>query len=72
VYPNIEPGVTGFHVTSPADVREQLLTLIDDRDLRERVGAAAKAHVVEHRSAQVAAESWATLLREVAPAAIAA
>jgi glycosyltransferase involved in cell wall biosynthesis len=72
VYPDIEPGVTGFHVTSPADVREQLLTLIDDRDLRERVGAAAKAHVVEHRSAQVAAESWAALLREVAPAAIAA
>ena len=68
VYPEIEPGVTGFHASSPAEVREQLIQLVDDRELRERVGAAAKAHVIEHRSAQVAAERWAEVLREVAPA----
>jgi glycosyltransferase involved in cell wall biosynthesis len=72
VYPEIEPGVTGFHATSPAEVRAQLLRLVDDRELRERVGAAAKAHIIEHRSAQVAAQSWAAVLRQVAPAAIAA
>jgi glycosyltransferase involved in cell wall biosynthesis len=72
VYPEIEHGVTGFHVASPADVREQILNLVDDRELSERVGAAAKAHVTEHRSAQVAAQQWAALLGDVAPAAIAA
>ena len=46
VYPEIEPGVTGFHVATPAEVTAQLIKLVDDRDLRERVGAAAKAHVV--------------------------
>jgi glycosyltransferase involved in cell wall biosynthesis len=72
VYPEIEHGVTGFHVAGPADVREQILQLVDDRELSERVGAAAKAHVLEHRSAQVAGQQWATLLRDLAPAAIAA
>jgi glycosyltransferase involved in cell wall biosynthesis len=72
VYPEIEPGVTGFHAASPSEVREQLLRLVDDRGLRERVGAAAKAHVLEQRNALVAAESWAAVLREVAPAAVAA
>jgi glycosyltransferase involved in cell wall biosynthesis len=68
VYPEIEPGVTGFHVASPAEVTEQLIKLVDDRELRERVGAAAKAHIVANRSAQVAAQRWAEVLREVAPA----
>jgi glycosyltransferase involved in cell wall biosynthesis len=68
VYPEIEPGVTGFHVATPAEVTAQLIKLVDDRDLRERVGAAAKAHVVANRSAQVAAQRWAEVLREVAPA----
>ncbi len=68
VYPEIEPGVTGFHASTPAEVREQLIKLVDDRELRERVGAAAKAHVIENRSAQVAAQRWAEMLREVAPA----
>jgi glycosyltransferase involved in cell wall biosynthesis len=72
VYPEIEHGVTGFHAHSPEEVRELLLTLVDDPDLRARVGAAAKAYVSEHRSAQVAARQWASLLRDVAPHALAA
>ena len=43
--------------------------LIDDRELRERIGAQARAYVTEHRRAQVAAESWRDVLLEVAPVA---
>jgi glycosyltransferase involved in cell wall biosynthesis len=67
VYPEIEHGVTGFHASTPAEVRELLIELVADRDLRERVGAAAKAHVYEHRNARVAAQQWVEVLRTVAP-----
>ena len=46
--------------------------LVDDEALRLRVGAAAKQYVTEHRSAQVAAEQWASVLRQVATPAVAA
>jgi glycosyltransferase involved in cell wall biosynthesis len=72
VYPEIEPGVTGFHASSPAEVREHLLALVDDPALARRVGAAARAHVREHRSAQVAARQWAAVLAEVAADRVAA
>jgi glycosyltransferase involved in cell wall biosynthesis len=72
VYPEIEHGVTGFHAATPEEARDLLRELVADRELRDRVGAAAKAHVVEHRSAQVAAEQWAQVLRSVAPSALAA
>jgi hypothetical protein len=72
VYPDIEHGVTGFHASTPAEVGEIVRELVDDEALRLRVGAAAKAYVTEHRSAQVAAEQWATVLREVATPAVAA
>lgn len=65
VYPEMEHGVTGFHAATPAEVRDQLLALVDDADMRERVGAAAKAHVVAHRSSAVAAEAWRVPLTEV-------
>jgi glycosyltransferase involved in cell wall biosynthesis len=69
VYPEIVHGVTGFHAATPAEVRELLSELVADRDLRDRVGAAAKAHVHEHRNARVAAEQWVQVLRAVAPVA---
>jgi len=62
VYPEIEHGVTGFHAATPAEMRDLLRELVADRELRERVGAAAKAHVAEHRTAQVAARSWEAVL----------
>jgi glycosyltransferase involved in cell wall biosynthesis len=65
VYPDIEPGVTGFHASTPAEVREALGLLVGDAALRERVGAAARAHVREHRSAAVTARRWAEVLTEV-------
>jgi glycosyltransferase involved in cell wall biosynthesis len=72
VYPEIEHGVTGFHASTPAEMGDILRELVADRELRERVGAAAHAHVTEHRSAQVAAGSWADVLYEVATAPLAA
>jgi glycosyltransferase involved in cell wall biosynthesis len=72
VYPEIEHGVTGFHAASPAEMRELLELLVEDGDLRRRVGAAAKAHVSEHRSAQAASVQWAEILQSVVPAAAAA
>ena len=68
VYPEIEHGVTGFHATRPAEMGEILRELIADRELRERVGRQAQEYVAEHRTAQVAARSWAAVLREVAGA----
>jgi hypothetical protein len=72
VYPDIEHGVTGFHASTPAEMGEVLRELVADEPLRRRVGAAAKAYVTEHRSAQVSAEQWASVLREVATPAVAA
>jgi glycosyltransferase involved in cell wall biosynthesis len=65
VYPEIEHGVTGFHAATPDEFRSIVLELVDDADLRRRVGAAAKAYVTEHRSAQVAANAWADVIRAV-------
>ena len=72
VYPEIEHGVTGFHAATPEEAGEILRELVADRKLRERVGAAAHEYVVEHRTVQVAAQSWAEVLREVVPAPLAA
>jgi glycosyltransferase involved in cell wall biosynthesis len=72
VYPDIEHGVTGFHASTPAEMAEILRELVADEPLRRRVGAAAKAYVTEHRSAQVAAAQWADVLRQVGSTALAA
>jgi glycosyltransferase involved in cell wall biosynthesis len=68
VYPEIEHGVTGFHASTPAEMGAILRELVADAALRERVGAAAHEYVCEHRTAQVAAERWAEVLREAAVA----
>jgi hypothetical protein len=72
VYPDIEHGVTGFHASTPEEMGEILHELVTDRALRERVGAAAREYVSEHRTAQVAAQRWAAVLREVVAAPLAA
>ncbi len=56
--------MTGFHAGTPAEAREALDALVADAALRTRVGEAARAHVREHRSAEVAAARWADVLRE--------
>jgi glycosyltransferase involved in cell wall biosynthesis len=69
VYPEIEDGVTGVHARTPAEVEAALLSLIDDRERRERIGAQAHAYIKEHRRSQVAAERWRDVLLEFAPVA---
>jgi glycosyltransferase involved in cell wall biosynthesis len=68
VYPEIEHGVTGFHASTPAELGAILRELIADPALRRRVGAAAKAYVSEHRSAQATARQWAAVLQSVGTA----
>jgi hypothetical protein len=65
-YPEIEHGVTGFHASTPAEAGEIMRELVADAALRERVGNAAQDYVVEHRSVQIAARSWAEVLTETA------
>ncbi|HEX2410090.1 MAG TPA: glycosyltransferase [Solirubrobacteraceae bacterium] len=72
VYPEIEHGATGFHAKTPQEMAAILDELVGDRALRELVGAAAREHVLEHRTAQVAAQQWAEVLREAGHATLAA
>ena len=65
-YGDVEDGVTGFHARSLDELRSTLLTLIDEPELRRHVGEAARDEVRAHRRAEVAAEQWAEVLREVA------
>jgi glycosyltransferase involved in cell wall biosynthesis len=63
VYPEIEPGVTGLHASTPDEVREHLTALIADAALRRRIGEAAEAYVSEHRTIQRTANDWAVALQ---------
>jgi glycosyltransferase involved in cell wall biosynthesis len=58
LYPAIEHGVTGLHAATPAAARDAIEALVDDAALRERIGAAARAHVREHRSSAAVAPQW--------------
>ena len=62
----IEDGVTGVHARTPGRGRGRAAALVDDAELRERIGASAHDYVAEHRSIQVAAERWRDVLLEVA------
>ena len=70
LYDTIEDGVTGLHARTASEVREALLRLVDDAELRHRIGSAAQAYVREHRSADVTCEDWAAALRAAAPAPV--
>jgi glycosyltransferase involved in cell wall biosynthesis len=69
VYPGIEHGVTGFHAATPAEAGELMRALVDDRALRERVGAAARETVRATRSIAVMADQWRAALREASATA---
>ena len=66
VYPEIEPGVTGFHATAPHEMVPILMELLNDPELRERVGQQAKEYVTEHRTIEKMSEVWADALRAIA------
>jgi glycosyltransferase involved in cell wall biosynthesis len=66
VYPEIEPGVTGFHATAPHEMVPHLMELLNDAELRQGVGQAAREYVVEHRTIEKMSEEWRDALRAVA------
>jgi hypothetical protein len=65
VYPEIQSGVTGFHASTPDEVREHLSALVTDAGLRRRIGEAAKAYVTEHRTIHTTVGDWNTALQSV-------
>jgi glycosyltransferase involved in cell wall biosynthesis len=64
VYDEIQDGVTGFHATTSEEAEQILLRLVDDRAERLRVGAAAREHLLAHRTMSKMALQWATTLAE--------
>lgn len=64
VYPDIEPGATGFHAATPAEAREAMLALVDDAELRRQVGEAARTTVRATRAMERMAPQWSAALRE--------
>jgi glycosyltransferase involved in cell wall biosynthesis len=65
LYPAIVHGATGLHAATPAEARAAILALVDDEGLRERIGAAARAEVREHRCIEAVAPQWARALAGV-------
>jgi len=62
VYGEIEDGVTGFHAESGEQAEGVLETLLEDAALRRRAGAAAREHLLAHRTMQAMAPQWAAAL----------
>lgn len=66
IYREIEDRVTGFHATGPHEMAPILMELLNDADLRRKVGAAAKEYVLNHRTVKQTAQEWADAFRAVA------
>jgi glycosyltransferase involved in cell wall biosynthesis len=66
VYGEIEHGVTGLHASSGEEAEPHLLALVDDAALRHRIGDAARAHLLEHRTMRTMAAQWVRALTEAA------
>jgi len=66
IYPAIEHGVTGFHAADPPALAATLLRLVDDPELRARVGAAARARVRAEYSMAALAPQWLRAFEAVA------
>ena len=64
VYDEIEEGVTGFHAATAEEAEALLRRLVDDREGRLRVGAAARDHLLAHRTMGRMAPQWAAALAE--------
>lgn len=64
-YPDIEHGVNGFHATTPTEAGELMRLLIDDDDLRTRVGANALEYVKTHRDMRLAVQQWEQMFAAV-------
>ena len=65
LYPEIEDGVTGVHARTVDEVEAALLRLVDDAELRVRIGRQAHEHVTAQRNIEVVADNWRDVLTEV-------
>ena len=66
VYPEIEHGVTGFHAKNDAEVELLVRMLVEDDELRRKVGEQAREYVTENRTSEIAAMQWSEVLSAVA------
>jgi glycosyltransferase involved in cell wall biosynthesis len=65
VYPAIEEGVTGFHAASAQEATEKMLLLVDDPELRKKVGSQARAHIRERYSIAAVAPQWLKVFEQL-------
>jgi glycosyltransferase involved in cell wall biosynthesis len=65
VYPDIVHGETGFHASSALEAAEIVMELVDNEQLRQQVGEAARGHVIVHRDMSVAARQWLDVIAEI-------
>lgn len=62
----VRDGENGFHARSPEDWVDRIARILRERELRDRLGAAARRTVESQYSARVQAPRLARILREVA------
>jgi glycosyltransferase involved in cell wall biosynthesis len=65
LYSSIEDGITGLHAATPTAAREAIMALIDDPQLRSRIGGAARDFVRKHRSSAAVAPQWTAAFDQV-------
>lgn len=58
IYPEAIDGETAMLARHPAEVLEKTFALVNNVDLRERIGANVKAHVEQNRSINVMRQQW--------------
>jgi glycosyltransferase involved in cell wall biosynthesis len=66
VYREIKHGVTGFHASDPSEAASILRELVEQPELRRRVGEEARSYVKRERSAADAALAWLEVCRAAA------
>jgi glycosyltransferase involved in cell wall biosynthesis len=65
--PSVVDGITGFQVATLEDMMRALGKLIEDRSLRQRMGAAAREHM-EKFDWNVVSRQWQSAYLEIAAA----
>jgi len=58
IYPEVEDGVTGMTARGPQEIQAKLWALINDKELRRKLGENAQEHVRQHRSMKTMREQW--------------
>lgn len=65
LYPEIVHGVTGFHASTPGEMAEILIELVDNEQLRKDVGEQARRHIADYRDMGHASKRWLEVAEEV-------